>query len=120
MKDENPADVESQTIVFSTEDTRPFGPELPIVRWLFANSPSGGSLGVLRYYPPHREGDPILIARLEVEPECRRCGIGSALMDELQRKHPDIPIDHGDRTTAGEVWWTAYAKGKNVQRGRTR
>jgi 8-oxo-dGTP pyrophosphatase MutT (NUDIX family)/GNAT superfamily N-acetyltransferase len=38
----------------------------------------------------------------------QRQGIGSALQDELRRRHPDHMIDHGTRTNQGNRWWKQY------------
>jgi GNAT superfamily N-acetyltransferase len=73
--------------------------------------------GVLNYFTsPTRKK--VLIENLSV-PHHPRNGIGSALMDELQRRHPEASIDHGDRTDDGKAWWAGYTDGKSVRRGRT-
>lgn len=74
--------------------------------------------GHLRYYTGPRRKT-ILIDGLETDPQHQRKGVGSALMDEMQRQHPDASINHGDRTDDGKAWWAGYTKDKKVQRGRT-
>jgi GNAT superfamily N-acetyltransferase len=61
----------------------------------------------------------VLVDNLTVDPDHRRQGVGSSLMDELQRRHPNASIDHGDRTDAGKQWWSGYTRDKDVRRGRT-
>jgi GNAT superfamily N-acetyltransferase len=77
----------------------------------------GGKAGHLQYFTGPRERK-VLIDRLEVEHDRQRQGIGSALMDEVQRRHPNASINHGDRTDAGKAWWKGYTQDKSVQRGR--
>ncbi|MFD7835539.1 GNAT family N-acetyltransferase [Streptomyces sp. NPDC059761] len=80
---------------------------------------TGDRMGTLTYKVPRRKADKIHIDRLETHEDHQRKGVGSALMDELQRRHPGTPIDHGDRTDAGKAWWNGYTDGKKVTRGRT-
>lgn len=80
---------------------------------------TGDRMGTLTYHVPARKADKILIEHLGTEDAHRRKGVGSALMDEMQRRHPGTPIDHGDRTDAGKGWWKGYTDGKKVTRGRT-
>jgi GNAT superfamily N-acetyltransferase len=80
---------------------------------------TGDRMGTLTYHVPARKADKILIEHLGTEDAHRRKGVGSALMDEMQRRHPGTPIDHGDRTDAGKAWWNGYTDGKKVTRGRT-
>lgn len=80
---------------------------------------TGEQVGQLSYLVPRRKADKILIDRLEVNPEHQGHGYAGQLMDELQRRHPKTPIDHGSRTDEGARWWKSYTRGKSVQRGRT-
>jgi GNAT superfamily N-acetyltransferase len=80
---------------------------------------TGEEMGFLDYQVPRRKADKITVHELKTHEDYRRQGVGSALMDEMQRRHPSTPIDHGDRTPAGKAWWKGYTDGKRVQRGRT-
>lgn len=80
---------------------------------------TGDEVGFLRYQVPRRKADKIYIDRLEVHEEHQGNAYGHQLMDELQARHPATPIDHGDRTPAGQGWWKSYTRGKRVQKGRT-
>lgn len=104
---------------FTSDDFETGGSKYPIRTHLRAHTPEDGQVGALIYYPPKRRNGQILIHNLHVEPDHRRRGIASALMDELQRRHPESSIDHGDRTYDGDEWWTGYTEGKPVRRGRT-
>lgn len=80
---------------------------------------TGDEVGFLKYRTPRRAKDKIQIDRLEVHPEHKGNGFGSAMMDHLQERHPKTPIDHGERTDEGKAWWKSYTRGKSVTRGRT-
>jgi GNAT superfamily N-acetyltransferase len=80
---------------------------------------TGEEMGFLDYQVPRRKNNKITVHELKTHEDHRRKGVGSALMDEMQRRHPGTPIDHGDRTPDGKAWWKGYADGKRVQRGRT-
>lgn len=104
---------------FISEDKESGGSKRPTTTTLRAIHPNNGEVGYLKYHQPRRKADGILVDRLEVHPESRGNGYASALMDEMQRRHPKTPIDHGDRTDDGKGWWAAYSNGKSVRRGRT-
>src|SRR5882757_1425337 len=93
------------------------GSKWPTEHMLTAHT-QGGKAGHLRYFTGPRERR-VLVDTLQVEHDRQRQGIGSALMDEMQRRHPDASINHGDRTDAGKAWWSDYSKDKTVRRGRT-
>jgi GNAT superfamily N-acetyltransferase len=92
------------------------GSKWPTEHMLTAHT-QGGKAGYLRYFTGPRERK-VLIGNLDVEHDRQRQGIGSALMDEVQRRHPNASINHGDRTDAGNAWWKGYTQDKSVQRGR--
>ncbi|MFJ4902799.1 hypothetical protein [Streptomyces sp. NPDC088727] len=105
---------------FEHEEIDTGGTKRPTKIHLRAVDPdSGDRMGTLTYHVPRRKADKILIEHLGTEDGHRRKGVGSALMDEMQRRHPGTPIDHGDRTDAGKKWWEGYSDGKKVTRGRT-
>jgi GNAT superfamily N-acetyltransferase len=80
---------------------------------------TGDRVGWLTYDVPRRKADKIYVQRMEVEPEHKGNGYAGQLMDEMQRRHPNTPIDHGDRTPEGQAWWNSYTQDKSVRRGRT-
>lgn len=80
---------------------------------------TGDRMGTLKYWVPRRKSDKINIRGLDTQPDHRRQGVGSALMDEMQRRHPGTPINHGERTDDGKGWWKGYTKDKKVTKGRT-
>ncbi|WP_428957833.1 GNAT family N-acetyltransferase [Streptomyces sp. cg35] len=105
---------------FEHEETDTGGTKWPTKVVLRALHPeTGEQMGFLNYNVPRRKADKITVQRLETHPDHQRKGVGSALMDEMQRRHPGTPIDHGDRTPAGKAWWNGYSDGKKVTRGRT-
>jgi GNAT superfamily N-acetyltransferase len=105
---------------FDHEEIDTGGSKRPTKIHLHALDPdTGDRMGTLTYHVPRRKADKILIEHLGTEDDHRRKGVGSALMDEMQRRHPGTPIDHGDRTEAGKAWWAGYTDGKKVTRGRT-
>jgi GNAT superfamily N-acetyltransferase len=91
----------------------------PTFHNIFAYKPgSDTNVGNVSYYT-HPRRKTLLIDGLYVAPEHQRQGIGSALMDEVQRQHSDHAIDHGSRTDDGKAWWAGYSQGRTVRRGRT-
>lgn len=80
---------------------------------------TGDKLGTLSYYPPKKAGGQMAVDFLNVHPKHQRKGVGSALMDEMQRRHPNSTINHGNRTDQGKAWWQGYTDGKSVNNGRT-
>jgi GNAT superfamily N-acetyltransferase len=80
---------------------------------------TGEEMGFLDYQVPRIKSKKITVHELKTHEDYQRQGVGSALMDEMQRRHPGTPIDHGDRTPEGKAWWKGYTDGKRVQRGRT-
>jgi GNAT superfamily N-acetyltransferase len=105
-------------LTFQHEERQSGGSKWPTEHFLHAIHPGGEHMGQLRYLTSPRSKS-ILIHSLDVHPGSRRQGVGSALMDEMQNRHPDASIDHGDRTDDGKSWWSGYAEGKPVRRGRT-
>lgn len=95
------------------------GSRHPVKNTIYAIHPEDGAVGSLDYFPPKRSNGRIAIDNLLVHSDHRRRGVASALMDEVQRRHPDASIDHGERTNAGKLWWDGYSSGKPVRRGRT-
>lgn len=108
-----------QDLYFTQDEFETGGSKYPLRRHLRAHTPDEGQLGALIYYPPRRRNGVVKVHNLHVVPDKRRRGIGSALMDEMQRRHPDSTIEHGDRTFEGEDWWAGYTQDKSVRRGRT-
>jgi GNAT superfamily N-acetyltransferase len=107
-------------IDFEHKETDTGGSKWPTKIHLKALHPeTGEQMGFLEYNVPRRKADKITVQRLETHPDHQRKGVGSALMDEMQRRHPGTPIDHGDRTPDGKAWWAKYSDGKKVTRGRT-
>jgi GNAT superfamily N-acetyltransferase len=107
-------------IDFEHEEIDTGGSKRPTKIHLHAVDPgSGERMGTLTYHVPRRKADKILVEHLGTEEAHRGKGVASALMDEMQRRHPATPIDHGDRTDAGKGWWDKYTDGKKVTRGRT-
>lgn len=108
-----------QDLYFTQDEYETGGSKYPLRRHLRAHTPDEGQLGALIYYPPRRRNGVVKVHNLHVVPDKRRRGVGSALMDEMQRRHPDSTINHGDRTFEGEDWWAGYTQDKSVRRGRT-
>lgn len=105
---------------FEFEEEETGGSKWPTRGILRATHPDTGEhMGKLDYLIPRRKSDGISVGRLETVKEHRGKGIGSALMDEMQARHPKMSIDHGDRTDDGNAWWDAYIQGKTVRKGRT-
>lgn len=77
----------------------------------------GRHLGTVEYFEP--EGDaPLRVHWLEADHQHQGQGVASHLMDELQRRYPGAPIDHGERTLKGQGWWDRYSGGRETN-GRT-
>lgn len=110
---------EAERLDFEQEEQETGGSKRPTKVTLHAVHPDHGRVGWLSYHVPRRKADKILVDRLEVHPEHQGNGYASALMDEMQRRHPKTPIDHGDRTDDGKAWWARYTDGKSVSKGRT-
>lgn len=107
-------------IDFEHEEVDTGGSKRPTKIHLHAVDPgSGDRMGTLTYHVPRRKADKILVEHLGTEDDHRGKGVASQLMDEMQRRHPGTPIDHGDRTDDGKAWWAKYTDGKKVTRGRT-
>lgn len=113
------ASTEDAPLRFHYDEQETGGSKYPTEATLTAVHADHGEVGSLKYFPPKRRNGQILIKKLEVAPEHRRNGYGSALMDELQTRMPDASVNHGDRTDDGEAWWGSYGKGKSDKRGRT-
>jgi 8-oxo-dGTP pyrophosphatase MutT (NUDIX family)/predicted GNAT family acetyltransferase len=107
---------------FEHNDVETGGSKWPTKRTVHAIHPEHGRIGTLSYYPPKRHGAALAIDRVETDPQHRKEGVASALMDHVQRTHPASRIEHGDRTDAGRAWWEAYSNGASktdLRRGRT-
>lgn len=83
---------------------------------LTAVHPKHGPVGSLQYV---KRADHLQVEMLSVPRQHRGNGYAAELMDEMQRRHPGMPIDHGERTDAGQDWWDKYSLGKEVVNGRT-
>jgi GNAT superfamily N-acetyltransferase len=105
-------------LTFEHTEEQTGGSKWPAMHRIIPVHPEHGRVGVLSYFTSPRNAK-IRIDNLSVQGPHQRQGIGTALMDEMQRRHPDASIDHGDRTDAGKAWWSDYSKGKAVRRGRT-
>jgi GNAT superfamily N-acetyltransferase len=111
---------DSNSINFEHEETETGSSIWPTRVKLKALHPeSGEEMGFLDYQVPRRKSNKITVHELKTHEGHQRKGVGSALMDEMQRRHPGTPIDHGDRTPDGKAWWKGYTDGKRVQHGRT-
>lgn len=110
---------EAEKLSYEQEEQETGGSKRPTKVTLHGVHPEHGRIGWLSYHVPRRKADKILVDRLEVHPEHQGNGYASALMDEMQRRHPKTPIDHGDRTDDGKAWWARYTDGKPVSKGRT-
>lgn len=73
---------------------------------LFATRP--GASGYLGHVQYEQLPDRIYVHNLSVWPDYQRRGVGSALMSELERRHPDTIIDHGVRTPNGTDWAKSF------------
>lgn len=105
---------------FDAQETDTGGTKRPTRVVLRALHPeTGEEMGSLDYMVPRRKADKIYVNELKTNENHRRQGVGSALMDEMQNRHPGTPIDHGDRTDDGKAWWDSYTNGKRVTKGRT-
>lgn len=83
---------------------------------LTAVHPKKGPVGTLQYI---KRADHLQVETLRVPGEHRGNGFAGHLMDEMQRRHPGTPINHGSRTDDGQDWWDKYSEGKDVTDGRT-
>lgn len=54
----------------------------------------------------------VRIRYIEVSPEHRRKGIGTALLRELERRHSGVNIETGGYTDDGEPFMSAFFRGK--------
>lgn len=108
----------AEELSFDHDERDTGGMKWPTFVTLKAIHPEHGEVGRLTYNVPKRKKDKIIIDRMEVDGDHRRKGYGSALMNELQNRHPNTPIEHGDRTPDGKGWWAGYSKGKDVRDGR--
>lgn len=88
---------------------------------LHGQLPNKDFISRLEYYPKPSSADlhHLEIQMLSVPREHEGHGYASQAMDELQRRYPGVPIDHGERTEDGKDWWGAYSRGKEVTNGRT-
>ena len=84
------------------------GFHVPVLR---AIHPAHGEVGHIQ----HTEGDefPPGILMMRTHEPYQRKGVGTWMMDRLQERYPDQPIDMGGYTDSGEPWARAY-QGKEV------
>lgn len=79
-----------------------------MTRTITAHHPEHGQVGTLEYdrymWPEGKHRMSLKVNYLEVPKAHQRRGVASALMTELERRHPGIPIDHGERTMEGGDW----------------
>jgi GNAT superfamily N-acetyltransferase len=78
-----------------------------------------GEIGSLDFFPHE---NPVRVHLIHVDEAHRGKGYARAMADEVQRRYPDVPVDHGYKTEMGQGFWDAYSKGKPedlVQKGRT-
>lgn len=114
------AEPDGHLLSFEHADEYNGGSRWPYSHTITATHPERGEVGSVKYWTSSdRSNAKIKIDKLEVGQDHRRRGYGSALMDELQRRHPKSSIDHGDRTDMGKSWWSSYGEGKSDRRGRT-
>jgi GNAT superfamily N-acetyltransferase len=59
-------------------------------------------------------GGTAFIKLLDVEGAYQRCGVASALYDTLRAEHPEILLDHGARSAAGQLWWIGYCRKRGL------
>lgn len=83
---------------------------------LTAVHPKKGPVGTLQYI---KRADHLQVELLSVPRIHRGNGYAGHLMDEMQRRHPATPINHGERTDDGQDWWDSYTRDKQVTKGRT-
>lgn len=73
----------------------------------------GTEVGWIAWYAVGPEGEPYpSVIKVRVEPEHRRRGIATALMDDFLRRHPDGDVLMGRFLAEGRRWWTAYCIGR--------
>jgi ribosomal protein S18 acetylase RimI-like enzyme len=76
---------------------------------LQAHHPEHGQVGRLQYQDQNWDpGSHLSVEMLMVPPEHKRRGVASALMGELERRHPGALIQHGTRTMSGADWAASY------------
>lgn len=78
---------------------------------LSAHHPEYGQVGQLNF-ARHGDDDPdcLSISGITVDRDHERRGVASALMAELENRHPGVPINHGDRSYKGMLWAHRYYK----------
>lgn len=81
--------------------------EREVVGW-FEGDDDYPIAGYVRYQP----GNPVKVSALHVEPERRRMGVASRVMDHLEALYGADNVDHGDRTPDGQ----AFIDGRNRKR----
>ena len=82
------------------------------VRTLVVRDADGAALGSITFYDSAEVGTGgpryLLIDMVEVNRLGRRRGLASAMMAELERLHPGVPINHHAVTIEGMAWNAAY------------
>jgi GNAT superfamily N-acetyltransferase len=72
---------------------------------IHAHHPEHGEVGLVSYWSGFHHGpEHINIAGMTTHPEHQRRGVATQLMHEVERRHPGVPINHGDRTQDGGEW----------------
>lgn len=78
---------------------------------LSAHHPEYGPVGHLSFTRHGGDNpDHLSIRGITVDRDHVRRGIATALMAELESRHPGVPIDHGDRSYTGMLWAHRYYK----------
>jgi GNAT superfamily N-acetyltransferase len=76
---------------------------------LIAEHPDYGEVGRVQYYEPNElTDDKLHVHYVNVEPRYAKHGVASWLMNQIERQHPGVIFDHGDRTAEGKRWARAY------------
>lgn len=101
------------------DDDAPYGYEK-----ITAHHPEHGEVGhvtYLDYQHPEWSGMPpraIHVEMLRVKPNHRRRGVATQIMNHLEDRYRDVPIDHGTRTRMGEAWGrTMYGRDSKPKSG---
>jgi ADP-ribose pyrophosphatase YjhB (NUDIX family) len=80
---------------FSHEEINTGGTKYPTRVHLRAHHPDGSDAGSMHYFPPKRKGSPVTVDTLP-HGDDRARGAGSALLDEMERRHPGSRVVYMD------------------------